>query len=271
MELRGKTAVVTGGARGIGRGIALALAHQGSAVAVADLYSPTQGTGGYLLSSETDVHHTVETLTSLGVKAMGVPVDVTQANQIEEMFEAVSLELGPVDILCNNAGVVHYQPTVEMTEEQWDAVINVNLKGVFLCCRSVLPEMMKRRRGRIINTASIAGKIPSAGLAAYCASKSAVIGFTQSLALEMAPYDITVNSVCPGILGTSMWLEHMIERRAQNVGDNREAALQEFVSKRIPLGRTQTPEDIGQAVVYLAQSDNVTGIALNVSGGMVMH
>ena len=98
-----------------------------------------------------------------------------------------------------------------------------------------------------------------------------MIGFTQSLALEMAPYDITVNAVCPGILGTSMWLDHLIEKRSQDLEDDREAALQRFVADRIPLGRPQTPEDVGQAVVYLAQADNVTGVALNVSGGMVMH
>ena len=187
MELRGKTAIVTGGARGIGRGIAVALAHQGVAVAVADLYTPTQGTGGYALSTEADVEETVEILT---------------------------------------------------------------------------------RQGRIINTSSVAGKTGSYGLAAYSASKSAVIGFTQSLALEMASYNITVNAVCPGILGTSMWLDHIIEKRSQEVEDDREAALQRFVSDRIPLGRPQTPEDM---VVYLAQADNVTEISLNVAGGLVMH
>ncbi len=271
MELQGKTAIVTGGARGIGRGIAVALAHQGAAVAVADLYTPTQGSGGYTLSTETDVQKTVESLTGLGAKAIGVSVDVTRIDQIEAMVAAVSQKLGPIDILCNNAGVVHFHATPEMTEEDWDAIMDVNLKGVFLCCRAVLPDMMERRRGRIINTASVAGKTPSAGLAAYCASKSAVIGFTQSLALEMAPYDITVNAVCPGILGTSMWLDHLIEKRSQDLEDDREAALQRFVADRIPLGRPQTPEDVGQAVVYLAQADNVTGVALNVSGGMVMH
>ncbi len=271
MELRGKTAIVTGGARGIGRGIAVALASQGTAVAVADLYTPSQRSGGYTLSTEADVKATVSTLTSLGAKAIGVPVDVTQADQIEAMVATVSQEMGPIDILCNNAGVVHFHATEQMTEEDWDAIMDVNLKGVFLCCRAVMPGMMEHRRGRIINTSSVAGKTGSSGLAAYAASKSAVIGFTQSLALEMAPYDITVNAVCPGILGTSMWLDHIIEKRSQEFENDREAALQQFVSERIPLGRPQTPEDIGQAVVYLAQADNVTGISLNVAGGLVMH
>lgn len=271
MDLSGKTAVVTGGARGIGRGIAVALAYQGLAVAVADLYTSTRSGGGYNLSTRTDVQETVKMLRALGVKAVGVPVDVTRADQVEGMLERVEEKLGPIDILCNNAGVVHAHPTAEMSEADWDAVMNVNVKGVFLCCRAVLPGMMERRRGRIINTSSVAGKIGSVGLAAYSASKAAVIGFTKSLALEMAPHDVTVNAVCPGILGTSMWLEHMILKRSEDAGDDREAALRDFVSGTIPLGRTQTPEDIGQAVVYLAQSDNVTGIALNVSGGFVMH
>lgn len=271
MELKGKTAIVTGGARGIGRGIAVALAHQGVAVAVADLYTPTLGTGGYTLSTEADVQETVEILTSQGAKAIGVQVDVTQADQIEAMVTSVSQKLGPIDILCNNAGVVHFHAMAEMTEADWDAIMDVNLKGVFLYCRAVLPDMMERRQGRIINTSSVAGKTGSSGPAAYAASKSAVIGFTQSLALEMAPYDITVNAVCPGILGTSMWLDHIIEKRSQDLDDDREAALQRFVADRIPLGRPQTPEDIGQAVVYLAQADNVTGISLNVAGGLVMH
>ena len=249
----------------------MALASQGTAVAVADLYTPAQRSGGYTLSTEADVKATVSTLTSLGTKAIGVPVDVTQADQIEAMVASVSQEMGPIDILCNNAGVVHFHATEQMTEEDWDAIMDVNLKGVFLCCRAVMPGMMERRRGRIINTSSVAGKTGSSGLAAYAASKSAVIGFTQSLALEMAPYDITVNAVCPGILGTSMWLDHIIEKRSQEFENDREAALQQFVSERIPLGRPQTPEDIGQAVVYLAQADNVTGISLNVAGGLVMH
>ena len=249
----------------------MALASQGTAVAVADLYTPAQRSGGYTLSTEADVKATVSTLTSLGTKAIGVPVDVTQADQIEAMVASVSQEMGPIDILCNNAGVVHFHATEQMTEEDWDAIMDVNLKGVFLCCRAVMPGMMERRRGRIINTSSVAGKTGSSGLAAYAASKSAVIGFTQSLALEMAPYDITVNAVCPGILGTSMWLDHIIEKRSQEFENDREAALQQFVSERIPLGRPQTPEDIGQAVVYLAQADNGTGISLNVAGGLVMH
>jgi len=271
MELRDTIALVTGGARGIGRGMALALARQGVHIAVADLYTPRQGTAGYALAAEQDVSTTVEALTTLGVRALGVPVDVTRWEQVQAMVETVTQRLGPIDILCNNAGVIDTGLVVETTEAQWDAMMQVNVKGVFLCCKAVAPGMMARRQGRIINTASIAGKRGNARAAAYCASKFAVIGFTQAFAHEMAPYNVTVNAVCPGILGTAMWLEHLIERRVEGVGDERQATFDHYAASLIPLGRPQTPEDIGEAVVYLARADNVTGIALNVAGGLVMH
>jgi meso-butanediol dehydrogenase/(S,S)-butanediol dehydrogenase/diacetyl reductase len=271
MELRDKIAIVTGAARGIGRGMALALARQGVHVAVADLYTPSKGTAGYAFSTEQEVNKTVEELTALGVRAMGVPVDVTQWGQVQEMVEAVTQQLGAIDILCNNAGVIDTGLVVETTEAQWDAMMQVNVKGVFLCCKAVAPGMMARRQGRIINTASIAGKRGGPRAAAYCASKFAVIGLTQSFAHEMAPHNVTVNAVCPGILGTAMWLDHLIDRRVEQVGDDRQATFAQYASSLMPLGRPQTPEDIGEAVVYLARADNVTGIALNVAGGLVMH
>jgi meso-butanediol dehydrogenase/(S,S)-butanediol dehydrogenase/diacetyl reductase len=271
MELRDKIAIVTGGARGIGRGMALALARQGVHVAVADLYTPSQGTAGYAFSTAQEVDNTVAALTALGVRALGVPVDVTQWGHVQEMVQTVTQRLGPIDILCNNAGVVDTGLVVDTTEAQWDAMMQVNVKGVFLGCKAVAPGMMARRQGRIINTASIAGKRGNARAAAYCASKFAVIGFTQSFAHEMAPYNVTVNAVCPGILGTAMWLDHLIERRVEQVGEDRQETFAQYASSLIPLGRPQTPDDIGEAVVCLARADNVTGIALNVAGGLVMH
>ena len=271
MELRDKVAVVTGGARGIGLGIAHALAHQGVHVAVADLYTPSQGTAGYAFAAERDVMQAVEGLKAHGSRAIGVPVDVTDIAQLEAMVATVTQQLGPIDILCNNAGVIDTGSVVETTEAQWDAMMSVNVKGVFLGCKAVLPGMIERRRGRIVNTASIAGKRGGARMSAYCASKFAVIGFTQSLAHEAAAHDITVNAVCPGILGTTMWLDVMLHQRAEQVGEDREAAFREYAKTLMPLGRPQTPDDIGEAVVYLAQADNVTGIALNVAGGYVMH
>jgi meso-butanediol dehydrogenase / (S,S)-butanediol dehydrogenase / diacetyl reductase len=271
MDLRDTVAVVTGGARGIGRGIAMALAREGARVAVADLYTPGQTTAGYALSTEQEVAKTVHELQTLGVQAIGVPVDVTRADQIQTMVQTVTRDLGPIDILCNNAGIVDVALVVDTTEAQWDAMMDVNVKGIFLCCKAVVPGMIERRRGRIINTASIAGKRGAARLSAYCASKFAVIGFTQSLAHEVARHDITVNAVCPGWLGTAMWMDVLIGPIMERLGKDAQAAFQEHAAANVPLGRPQSPEDVGQAVAYLAKADNVTGVALNVAGGLVMH
>jgi meso-butanediol dehydrogenase/(S,S)-butanediol dehydrogenase/diacetyl reductase len=271
MELRDKIAVVTGGARGIGRGIAMALAREGVHVAVADLHEPERTTAGYALSTEQEVAKTVGELKALGVRAIGVPVDVANYEQIQAMVQTVTRDLGPIDILCNNAGIVDVALVVDTTEPQWDAIMDVNVKGVFLGCKAVVPGMIERRRGRIINTASIAGKRGAARLSAYCASKFAVIGFTQSLAHEVARFNITVNAVCPGWLGTAMWMDVLIGPIMERLGKDAQGAFQEHSAANVPLGRPQTPEDIGQAVVYFAKADNVTGIAMNVAGGLVMH
>lgn len=271
MNLRDKVAVVTGGARGIGRGIALALAREGVHVAIADLYSPGQTTAGYALSTEREVDKTVAEVTAFGVRALGVPADVTNFAQLQALASTVTSTLGPIDILCNNAGVIDTALVVDTTEAQWDAMLNVNAKGVFLCCKAMVPGMIARRQGRIINTASIAGKRGGARASAYCASKFAVIGFTQSLAHEVASYGITVNAVCPGYLETAMWTDVLVKPIMARLGKDATAAFQDHAAANVPLGRPQTPEDIGQAVVYLAQADNVTGIALNVAGGLVMH
>ena len=158
MQLDGKVAIVTGAARGIGRGIALALARHGVHVAVADLFQPSTGTAGYALSTEAQVQATVSEIISLGPRSIGVPVDVTRWKLVQTMRQKVEAELGPVDILCNNAGVIDSAPVVKTTESQWDAMMDVNVKGVFLCCKAVIPGMSERRRGRIVNIASTAGK-----------------------------------------------------------------------------------------------------------------
>ena len=188
------------------------------------------------------------------------------------MVKTVTAEIGSVDLLCNNAGVIDSGLVVDTTEAQWDAMMDVNVKGVFLCSKAAIPGMIERRLGRIVNISSGAGKRGSPRRAAYCASKFAVLGFTQSLALELAPHDITVNAVCPGMLATSMWLDHIMDEHTESHGEERVSAFTEYVSRPevTPLGRPQTPEDIGEAVAYLASADNVTGVALNVSGGGVM-
>ena len=270
MDVRDKVAVVTGGARGIGHGIALALARAGAHVAVADLYTPGQTTAGYALSTEQEVVQTVEELKATGVPAIGVPVDVTKFTQLQVMVETVTRELGPIDILCNNAGVIDTALVVDTTEAQWDMMMNVNAKGVFLGCKAVVPGMMTRRQGRIINTASIAGKRGNARVSAYCASKFAVIGFTQALALETAADGIRVNAVCPGYVRTSMQ-EREVVWEADLRGITPEEVRQDYL-RAIPLGRLEEPEDVARVVVFLLsdRAAYMTGQAINVTGGSIM-
>ncbi|HYM14228.1 MAG TPA: SDR family NAD(P)-dependent oxidoreductase, partial [Dehalococcoidia bacterium] len=153
----------------------------------------------------------------------------------------------------------------------WDLVIDVNLKGVFLCTKAVAGHMMQRRTGRIINLSSIAGKRGSAITSAYCTSKFGVIGFTQSMAAELAGANVTVNAICPGEVDTHMWRDILSPAIAAATGATVAEAFDGFIKQRVPLGRPQTAEDMGQAAVYLCKADNVTGIALNVNGGTEMH
>jgi meso-butanediol dehydrogenase/(S,S)-butanediol dehydrogenase/diacetyl reductase len=176
--------------------------------------------------------------------------------------------LGRLDVLVCNAGVVSLAPIAAMDEATWDLTFAVNVKGVFLSCQAAIPQLTERA-GCIINIASVAGKNGAPGLAHYCASKFAVVGFTNSLAKELAPANVRVNAICPGILRTQMW-EYLAETlRAPD--ETREQSWERYVRQLIPLGRPQVPEDIGRAAVYLATAPNVTGQALNVDGGIEMH
>jgi meso-butanediol dehydrogenase/(S,S)-butanediol dehydrogenase/diacetyl reductase len=186
------------------------------------------------------------------------------------MIERTIKGLGGLDILVNNAGIVVAAPVLAMEEEQWDAVLNVNLKGVFLCCRAVAAHMLGQQLGRIINISSIAGKRGRGGMSAYGCSKAAVISLTQCLAEELGPFNITVNALCPGFLETAMWTECLTDAASAVLGVEREQAFEAFMKKDTPLGRAQTVEDIGEGVVFLAKADNITGIALNIAGGSEM-
>jgi NAD(P)-dependent dehydrogenase (short-subunit alcohol dehydrogenase family) len=174
-------------------------------------------------------------------------------------------------VLVNNAGVSRSVPFHELDEAEWRRVHDVNVLGVFLCCRAVVPHMMDRRSGRIINIASMVGKEAIPFFVHYSASKFAVIGLTQGLAKEMAPYDVNVNAVCPGVVRTPLW-EPLLDQLSATKGISRDEAWQEFVDG-IPLGRPQEPEDIGEAVAFLASDHarNMTGQGLNVTGGMQVH
>jgi NAD(P)-dependent dehydrogenase (short-subunit alcohol dehydrogenase family) len=254
MQLKGKVALVTGAGRGIGKGIALALAREGATVVVSDVHR-------HLAE---DVAHAVE---EAGREALAVTLDVSKSDEVTDRVHHVLGTCGQIDVLVNNAGILKLAPVVDMTEADWDAVLAVNLKGAFLCCRAVAPQMIARRSGKIVNISSGAGKRGSAGKAHYVVSKFGLIGLTQCLAAELAPYNVNVNAVCPGIVDTYIWRELLTPYYAALEGLPADEAFDRIVS-RIPLGRPQTPEDIGNLVVFLAseKSRNITGQAISVTG-----
>ncbi len=253
MRLAGKVAYVTGGGRGIGQGIVTRLAEAGADIAVADIN----------LQSAKEV---AEQVRSLGRRAHAIRVDVTRRGEVEDMVAETESALGRLDITVNCAGVVSATTVAKLEEDEWDRVMDVNAKGVFLCCKASLPALQKAGGGSIINVASVAGKVGYADLAHYCASKFAVVGFTNALAKEVAKDNITVNAICPGIVRTHMW-EQLLDAR-QSGNETRDATWQRVALAPIPTGRAQTPEDMGDMAVYLACAPNLTGQAINLDGGM---
>ena len=265
-QLEGKVALVTGAARGIGRGIALVLAQRGADIAAADLNLD----GANEVASE---------ITQLGRKARAYQVDVTNASSVQVMVEEAISHFGQIDILANAAGVIGapgFEDTTTSREEDWDITYAVNVKGTVLTSKAVAEHMKQRRSGKIVNISSHGGRVGSAGGGAYGASKAAVIHLTQSFALELAPYDINVNCICPGTLWTPMW-ERIAERSRRNNPEMADLSTREIfdmaITERCPLGRAQTPEDIGKTAAFFASDDaiNITGQSLNVNGGIRMN
>jgi len=256
LPLAGKAAVVTGGARGIGRGIVMALAEAGADMLIADLL-------------EDEMLATQQAVRSLGRKALVRRVDVTDAAQVQAMVDQSVAELGGLDIMVNCAGVINIHPVAELTEKDWDFVMDVNAKGTFLGCKAALGPMLARRSGRIINVASIAGKEGFPNLAHYSASKFAVVGFTNALAKEVAQEGVTVNAICPGIVRTYMW--DRLADEWKNEGESVEDSWARHQFTLIPQGRAQTPQDMGQMALFFATMDNVTGQSVNVDGGFTFH
>lgn len=245
-NLQGKVAIVTGASRGIGRAIAQELAIYGASVVV------------NYASSSAAADSLVAEITAAGGEAVALQADVSQIDQVEALFNAAIDKYKRIDILVNNAGITRDTLLLRMKPEDWQAVIDLNLTGVFLCTRAASKVMLKQRSGRIINIASVAGQMGNPGQANYSAAKAGVIGFTKTVAKELAPRGITVNAVAPGFITTDM---------TSNLSNTEE------ILKYIPLGRYGQPEEIAGMVRFLAADPAaayITGQIFNVDGGMVM-
>jgi len=255
MKLQGKVALVTGASRGIGQGIAIALAKAGADIALADITIEVLEETKKLVENE-------------GVKVQTYQVDVTDFDTVRTAVQSVAADFGTLDIAVNNAGVLGIHKVIDMTADQWDQVMNVNAKGVFLCSKAELEIMLPKKSGAIINVSSILGKTGMSDVSAYSASKFAVIGFTNSLAKEVAKEGITVNALCPGIVGTGMWRgDKGLAAAFAKDGETEEQSWLRNQESLLPQGEAQTPEDMGDLAVYLASALHVTGQAISVDGG----
>ncbi|MEK7667906.1 MAG: 3-oxoacyl-[acyl-carrier-protein] reductase [Gemmatimonadota bacterium] len=241
--LDGKVAMVTGGARGIGKAIAMELAAAGAKVAVVDL----------------DLANAEAAAAEVGGGAKGVQANVAQAADVESVVAAIERDLGPIDVLVNNAGITRDNLLARLTEADWDAVLSVNLKAAFLTMKTVTRGMMKRRSGRVVNIASVVGVVGNKGQANYSASKAGLIGLTKTVAKELASRNVLVNAVAPGFIETDMTAALPPQAR-------------QALSARIALGRLGTPADIASVVAFLASegASYITGQVIVVDGGMVM-
>jgi len=243
MDLNNKVAIVTGSGRGIGRAIALRLARAGASIIANDVDKGAEEVTSEILST--------------GKQSQAVMADVSSPQDVAKLVAAATTTYGRIDILVNNAGINRDQLLIRMTDEDWDKVINIDLKSVFLCTRAVLRPMIKQRWGRIISISSIVGLIGNAGQANYASAKAGIIGFTRSVAREVASRGITANAIAPGFIDTEM---------TQKLPKNQR---QELIS-RIPSGRLGSPEDVASAVCFLASQEAayITGQVLTVDGGM---
>lgn len=247
MKLAGKTALVTGASRGIGREIALELARLGANIAV------------NYAGSEAKANEVVEEIRQMDRDAFAIQGDVSNSDAVANMVKETTARFGSLDILVNNAGITKDNLLMRMKEEEWDAVLNINLKGVFLCTKAVTRQMMKQRSGRIINVSSVVGASGNPGQANYVAAKAGVIGLTKTAAKELASRGITVNAVAPGFITTEMT-------------DQLSDELKQEMLKMIPLAQFGEAKDIAKAVAFLASDDSryITGQTIHVNGGMFM-
>ncbi len=246
MELEGKVALITGGARGIGKAIAECFARKGADLIIADI-------------SFDSASETAKGLTASGIRAAALKLDVSKSDEVATAFGEIMKQFGRLDILVNNAGITRDGLLLRMKEEDWDAVISINLKGVFLCSKEAVRVMVKQKHGRIINIASVVAFMGNPGQANYSASKAGIIGLTKTTAREYASRGITVNAVAPGFIATAM-----TDALAENV-------RQEML-KSIPAGAFGSADDVANAVAFFASpgSGYVTGQVIHVNGGMYM-
>ena len=253
----GKTVLVTGASRGIGAGIALRFAREGANVVVSDV-AP-------------HVEETAKQIAALGVRGVPVLCDVTDRAQVEALYDRAMKEFGRLDVSVQNAGVITIAPIDRLTEAEWNKVLAVNTTGVFLCCQAAAKHMMKQRSGRLINTASGQARQGFIYTPHYAASKFGVIGITQSLAKELAPFGITVNAFCPGIIETDMWA-YNDQAWGKLLGNYKPGELMAEWVRNIPMKRAGTPEDVAGAIAFLASDDAayITGQTLNIDGGLIM-
>jgi 3-oxoacyl-[acyl-carrier protein] reductase len=245
-KLKDKIALVTGGAQGIGKAIALALAGEGAKVIISDINLEL-------------AQHSAKEIEKLGVESLAVKTNVADLGEVETSVKASAARFGKIDILINNAGITKDNLLVRMKKEDWDAVLAVNLTGVFNFSKAVSSLMMKQRYGKIISIASIVGQMGNFGQANYAASKAGVIGFTKTLARELAARNITVNAVAPGFIQTAMT-------------DKIPEEVKQKMLEQIPLGKLGQPQDVAAAVLFLAspEADYITGQVIAVNGGMYM-
>jgi len=246
LELSEKVALVTGAAQGIGRAVALLLARKGADIVISDI-------------NLEKAEETAKEIEAIGRRALVLKANVANMGEVERMVEAVLERFGKIDILVNNAGIARDKLILRMTEEDWDAVLNVNLKGTFNCTKAVIRHMSKQRRGKIVNIASVVGEMGNVGQANYSASKAGVIGFTKTVAREFAQRGINVNAIAPGYIETPM-TEDLPEK------------AKEELKRMIPMERLGQPDDIAEAVLFLVSdsSNYITGHILNVNGGIYM-
>ena len=247
MKLRDRVAVVTGSGRGIGEAIALALSKEGACVVVSDIDAGS-------------AQKTSDQINSMQGKSIAVRADVSSRSEVRDLFNKTIERFGRIDILVNNAGIFSRTPILEISEDQWDRVIDVNLKGTFLCCQEAVPVMLKQRYGRIVNMASLAGK--RGGVTSginYASSKGGVISLTRALAKQLAPHNILVNAIAAANIETEMLQAYEPEAREKQL-------------REIPLGRYGRPEEVAKVVVFLVSDDAgyIVGETINVNGGVFM-